>query len=41
MQLEPSLMTLIRRKFLTTAALSGGVLSAPSLVQAQSKGTFN
>ncbi|MDP1530649.1 TRAP transporter substrate-binding protein [Rhodoferax sp.] len=34
-------MTLIRRKFLTTAALSGGVLSAPSLVQAQSKGTFN
>lgn len=34
-------MTLIRRKFLTTAALSGGVLSAPSLVQAQAKGTFN
>ncbi|MGB4360789.1 MAG: TRAP transporter substrate-binding protein DctP [Rhodoferax sp.] len=34
-------MTLIRRKFLTTAAISGGVLSAPSLVQAQSKGTFN
>lgn len=34
-------MTLIRRKFLTTAAISGGVLSAPSLVQAQNKGTFN
>jgi TRAP-type mannitol/chloroaromatic compound transport system substrate-binding protein len=33
-------MTLIRRKFLTTAAISGGVLSAPSLVQAQNKGTF-
>jgi len=38
--LESSIMTLIRRKFLTTAAISGGVLSAPSLVQAQNKGTF-
>jgi TRAP-type mannitol/chloroaromatic compound transport system substrate-binding protein len=34
-------MTLIRRKFLTTAALSGGVLSAPSIVRAQSKAVFN
>jgi len=35
------LMSLLRRKFLTTAALSGGVLGAPALVHAQSKPVFN
>lgn len=34
-------MTLIRRKFLSTAAITSGVLGAPALVHAQSKGAFN
>jgi TRAP-type mannitol/chloroaromatic compound transport system substrate-binding protein len=35
------LMTLVRRNFLTRAAVAGSVLAAPAIVSAQSAGVFN
>ena len=34
-------MTLVRRNFLTRAAVAGSVLAAPAIVSAQSAGVFN